>query len=384
MASISPYLHISPDPGIWLIQLFAIVLATVCVNFVLMRVLDAVERATDRTASVWDDALIHAARVPLRLLVWVVGLSAAVRLIQAVEPSLVFDYAPEVRRVAIIGIVAMFALRLIRHTEENLVDPERAIRPVDQTTAKAIGKLLRLAVLITATLVGMQTLGFSISGVVAAGGVSGIAIGFAAKDLLANFFGALMIYWDKPFKEGDWIRSPDKEIEGTVEEIGWRLTRIRTFDKRPLYVPNSVFNNIAVENPSRMQNRRIKETLGIRYDDAAQMAAICDAVRAMIQNHPDIDQDTTQIVHFNAFNASSIDFLLYCYTRTTKWVEYHKVKQDVLLKILDIVSAHGAQFAYPTQTLQLPGVEAELAHAAQAPDSGAAGDRRAGNGSNAG
>ena len=384
MASISPYLHISPDPGIWLIQLFAIVLATVCVNFVLMRVLDAVERATDRTASVWDDALIHAARVPLRLLVWVVGLSAAVRLIQAVEPSLVFDYAPEVRRVAIIGIVAMFALRLIRHTEENLVDPERAIRPVDQTTAKAIGKLLRLAVLITATLVGMQTLGFSISGVVAAGGVSGIAIGFAAKDLLANFFGALMIYWDKPFKEGDWIRSPDKEIEGTVEEIGWRLTRIRTFDKRPLYVPNSVFNNIAVENPSRMQNRRIKETLGIRYDDAAQMAAICDAVRAMIQNHPDIDQDTTQIVHFNAFNASRIDFLLYCFTRTTKWVEYHKVKQDVLLKILDIVSAHGAQFAYPTQTLQLPGVEAELAHAAQAPDSGAAGDGRPANGSNGG
>jgi len=384
MASISPYLHISPDPGIWLIQLFAIVLATVCVNFVLMRVLDAVERATDRTASVWDDALIHAARVPLRLLVWVVGLSAAVRLIQAVEPSLVFDYAPEVRRVAIIGIVAMFALRLIRHTEENLVDPERAIRPVDQTTAKAIGKLLRLAVLITATLVGMQTLGFSISGVVAAGGVSGIAIGFAAKDLLANFFGALMIYWDKPFKEGDWIRSPDKEIEGTVEEIGWRLTRIRTFDKRPLYVPNSVFNNIAVENPSRMQNRRIKETLGIRYDDAAQMAAICDAVRAMIQNHPDIDQDTTQIVHFNAFNASSIDFLLYCFTRTTKWVEYHKVKQDVLLKILDIVSAHGAQFAYPTQTLQLPGVEAELAHASQAPDGGAAGDGRPANGSNGG
>lgn len=366
MASISPYLHLSPDPGIWLIQLFAIVLATVCINFVLMRVLDVVERAADRTASMWDDALIHAARLPLRLLVWVGGLSVAVRLIQAVKPSLVFDYAPEVRHVAIIAIVVMFALRLIRGVEENLTDPSRAIKPVDQTTAKAIGKLLRLAVLITATLVGMQTLGFSISGVVAAGGVSGIAIGFAAKDLLANFFGALMIYWDKPFKEGDWIRSPDKEIEGTVEEIGWRLTRIRTFDKRPLYVPNSVFNNIAVENPSRMQNRRIKETLGIRYDDAAQMAAICDAVRAMIRNHPDIDQDTTQIVHFNAFNASSLDFLLYCYTKTTKWVEYHKVKQDVLLKILDIVNSHGAQFAYPTQTLQLPGVEGELAQGAQA------------------
>ena len=103
----------------------------------------------------------------------------------------------------------------------------------------------------------MQALGYSISGVLAFGGIGGIAVGFAAKDLLANFFGGLMIYLDRPFSVGDWIRSPDKNIEGTVEEIGWRLTRIRTFDKRPLYVPNSTFTQISVENPSRMLNRRI-------------------------------------------------------------------------------------------------------------------------------
>ena len=165
------------------------------------------------------------------------------------------------------------------------------------------------------------------------------------------------------------------EVEGVVSF--YHFFHRKPTGKYTIYLNNSIVADIKGFS-------RIKETLGIRYDDAAQMAAICDAVRAMIQNHPDIDQDTTQIVHFNAFNASSIDFLLYCFTRTTKWVEYHKVKQDVLLKILDIVSAHGAQFAYPTQTLQLPGVEAELAHAAQAPDSGAAGAGRAGNGSNAG
>ena len=91
----------------------------------------------------------------------------------------------------------------------------------------------------------MQTLGFSVSGVMAFGGIGGIAIGFAAKDLLANFFGALTIYLDRPFSEGDWIRSPDREIEGIVENIGWRLTVIRSFDKRPIYVPNSVFASIA-------------------------------------------------------------------------------------------------------------------------------------------
>src|SRR5690606_30903944 len=110
-------------------------------------------------------------------------------------------------------------------------------------TAKAISKLLKAAAIITAMLVLLQSLGFSVSGVLAFGGIGGIAIGFAARDLLANFFGALMLYFDRPFAVGDWVRSPDREIEGTVEDIGWRLTRIRTFDQRPLYVPNSIFAN---------------------------------------------------------------------------------------------------------------------------------------------
>ena len=96
-----------------------------------------------------------------------------------------------------------------------------------------------------------------------------------------------MIYFDKPFKIGDWIRSPDRSIEGTVETIGWRLTVIRTFDKRPLYVPNSVFTNIAVENPRRMSNRRINETIGVRYDDMKSVSKIVDDIKAMLSSHDD-------------------------------------------------------------------------------------------------
>ena len=93
----------------------------------------------------------------------------------------------------------------------------------------------------------------------------------------------MVIYLDRPFKVGEWVRSPDKEIEGTVEEIGWRMTRIRTFDQRPLYVPNATFVSISVENPSRMRNRRIKETIGIRYDDADKMREIITDVVAMLR-----------------------------------------------------------------------------------------------------
>ena len=96
-----------------------------------------------------------------------------------------------------------------------------------------------------------------------------------------------MIYLDRPFKVGDWIRSPDRDIEGTVVKIGWRLTEIRTFDQRPLYVPNSMFSTIALQNPSRMLNRRIFETIGIRYDDIHQMEAIVACEIDVVQSPGD-------------------------------------------------------------------------------------------------
>jgi MscS family membrane protein len=229
----------------------------------------------------------------------------------------------------------------------------------------AIAKLLRLSVLITAALVALQTLGFSVSGVLAFGGIGGIAVGFAARDLLANFFGGLMIYMDRPFAVGDWVRSPDRNIEGTVEEIGWRLTRIRTFDSRPLYVPNSVFTNIAVENPSRMQNRRIYETIGVRYDDATKVGAIVKDVTEMLNSHPEIQTDRTLMVNFTTCSASSLDFFIYCFTRTAVWAEFHRVKQDVLLKILEIVDKHGAEVAFPTSTIHVPDGIAGLAYDAE-------------------
>ena len=160
-----------------------------------------------------------------------------------------------------------------------------------------------------------------------------------------------MIYLDRPFAIGDWIRSPDREIEGTVESIGWRLTVVRTFDKRPLYVPNSVFAKLALENPSRMTNRRIYETIGIRYKDASKMGQIVRDVHAMLQEHEEVDQGQTLIVNFNGYGKSSLDFFVYTFTKTTNWVKFHEIKQDVMLRIIRIVHEHQADFAFPTTTV---------------------------------
>ena len=149
-----------------------------------------------------------------------------------------------------------------------------------------------------------------------------------------------MIYLDRPFTIGDWIRSPDREIEGTVESIGWRLTVVRTFDKRPLYIPNSVFTTLTVENPSRMSNRRIKETIGIRYQDANKMGEIVAEVKSMLEQHDEIDATQTLIVNFNAYSSSSLDFFVYTFTKTTNWIRYHEIKQDVMLRIIPVSYTH--------------------------------------------
>ena len=339
----------------WIYQLFIVVFAVLLFNFILMRVLGQIHKRFEKTRNPWDDAFITALRRPLKLLIWVIGLWFAAQIARRVSDAEVFELLDPIRDVGVIIAFTWFVVRFINGAERNILAAGKSTdRQIDQTTADAISRLLRISVYITAALVILQTLGISVAGVLAFGGIGGIAVGFAAKDLLANFFGGLMIFLDRPFSVGDWIRSPDKEIEGTVENIGWRLTCIRTFDKRPLYVPNSVFMSIAVENPSRMSHRRIYETIGIRYSDIDKMDAITHDVEDMLRNHPDIDATQTLMVNFNKCAASSLDFFIYTFTKTTVWTEYHAIKQDVLLKISDIIARHDAEIAFPTSTLHIP------------------------------
>ncbi|MGD8640535.1 MAG: mechanosensitive ion channel family protein [Gammaproteobacteria bacterium] len=340
---------------IWVIQIFVIVLAALVLDFFQRKALKRIIHKLEATSTIWDDAVAHAAQKPLSLLIWAIGIYLAASIAGQQAESVLLQYIDPLRDVLVIFAITWFLIRFIKQSELRLIEVRQAKgEPVDLTTMDAIAKLLRLSVLITAVLVALQTLGFSISGVLAFGGVGGIAVGFAARDLLANFFGGLMIYMDRPFSVGDWVRSPDRNIEGTVEEIGWRLTRIRTFDKRPLYVPNSTFASIAVENPSRMSHRRIYETVGVRYDDADKLQSIIGDVVNMLKTHPEIDESQTLIVNFNEFGPSSLDFFVYTFTHTTNWIKFHEVKQDVLFKIYEIITRHGAEVAFPTSTIHVP------------------------------
>jgi len=340
----------------WAVQAFGIVLATGIAARVAASVVVRLEQRAAASGIMLDDALLLALRGPERGLIWVIGVAAAAHVVGASTETAgaLFDAVPTLRGLGIVTMLTWFLMRFAKGYESAYIaQREREGEEVDWTFVRAAGKIVRASVAITSGLIALQALGVNIAGLLAFGGVGGIAVGMAARDLLANVFGGFTIYLDRPFRVGDWIRSPDQEIEGTVEQIGWRRTVVRTFDQRPLYVPNSIFNSISVENPSRMHNRRIRETIGVRYGDFARLPDILAEVRHFLENDPEIDQARTLMVNFDQFGASSLDFFVYTFTRTTVWTEFHQVKERVLLTIGEIIEKHGAEIAFPTRTLHL-------------------------------
>lgn len=346
---------VSQDNWHW--QIAAIVVATIIINYVVIHSLKRLEQTVEETHNVWDDALLESAYLPIRITGWLLGLTLILAILHkqfSIDTISTLFY--QFRKIVFVGVLALFLYSLVKNVHKQVLLPRHRRlddedKRLDESSIEAISKLLRISIIILAILTILQVLGYSISGILAFGGMGGVAVGFAAKDLLANFFGGLMIYLDKPFTVGDWVRSPDRKIEGTVENIGWRISRIRTFDKRPLYIPNSLFANIIVENPSRMSHRRIKETMGIRFSDWQKLPDIVADVKTMLIQHQGIDETQTLIVNFNSVSTSSLDFFIYVFTKTTDWQTYHAVKQDVLFQVFDIIKAHDAEIAFPTQTL---------------------------------
>lgn len=340
---------------VWLLLVLSILTITIVLDVVQRYVLKIVHFRLLKTNHVWIDSFVDAARAPISFFIWVTGLVLALTttITQFGVYTEIVPFILSFKSTILTLSFGWFVIRLVQRLEFHLKEVAREDDRLDEVTVEAFAKIIKLLAFILTILFFLNSFGVSLTGLLAFGGVGGIAIGFAAKDLLGNVFGGLMLYMDKPFTVGEWIRSPDKEIEGTVEKIGWRMTTVRTFDKRPLYIPNGIFANIAIENPSRMTNRRIKETMGIRYADVHKMKEIIKDVKGMLREHPEIDARQTLIVNFNAFNSSSLDFFIYTFTKTTNWVRFHEIKQDVLLTISDIVESHGAEMAFPTRTLHI-------------------------------
>ncbi len=196
----------------------------------------------------------------------------------------------------------------------------------------------------------LQVWGINVAGLVAGLGIGGLAFALAAKDTAANLFGSIALLLDKSIRIGEWIRIDG--VEGTVEDIGMRTTKIRSFKKSLITLPNQMIANSPIENFSRRGIRRIKMVIGVTYStNSKQIEKILDDIKTMLRNHENIEQKETMLVNFTSFGESSLNIFIYTFASTANWERYMNIKEDINLKIMQIIEDNNSEFAFPSQSL---------------------------------
>lgn len=316
-------------------------------------VIGALHTATRRTRNQVDDKLLDALREPLRFVFVVAGFYAATRV--APFPDAVDAVFTRIVR-SLIAFTIFWSLY-------------RAVEPLSFLFDRAVGlfgqeglrdsirgffaKVVKFAIAAIGVAAILEEWNFNVGAVLGGLGLIGMAVAFGAQNLIANLFAGLSIFVEHIFEVGDWIRSPD--VEGTVESIGFRTTKVRRFDMAITTIPNVKLSEQAVVNFSRMSNRRIYWMIGLEYGSTGeQLQRVVDGIRDYVLTDPAFETDatrTTTMVHIDSFNASSIDIMLYCFTKTTRWLEWMAVKEKLALEVKRIVETAGTSFAFPSQSV---------------------------------
>ena len=347
---------------LWDISFSQLALAAgILLGFLLLRrlfsliVINRIQALTKRTATELDDNFVEAVQAPLKFVFVIIGYYIATRFL---------EFPPSVGEINANIVVSLITF-LMFWTAYRFIAPlslvldrvwtvfggiSADLKSMFVKSAKTLILLLGLAAI-------LDEWGINVTGFLASLGLIGMAVALAARDFVGNLFGGLTIFLDKAFKKGDWIMTP--KVEGTVDEIGLRATKIRTFADALESIPNGILANNEITNWSRMNSRRIKMTIGLEYRTTrVQVEKILARLRDYISSNDEINQDATQLIHLVAFNDSSIDILLYYFTKTTNWGEWMRVREENMLTFMGIVEQEGAAFAFPSRSLYMENADA--------------------------
>ncbi|PCI39904.1 MAG: mechanosensitive ion channel protein MscS [Elusimicrobia bacterium] len=332
---------------------FAFIFGGFLLRKVVERFFAGIEKAVSKTETPYDDLLLEIVRYPLLAACVPLGFYFALHTLplptKPVDFSALLSAGFKTITVIFVVWVAIRFVDGVCSVWEGYA--KRSDSEIDDMLVPIVRKSLKSFLVIVGGILTLQNMGYSVGSLLAGFGLGGMAFALAAKDSISNIFGSIVIFWDRPFKTGDWIQMGD--IEGTVEEIGIRTTRVRTFANSQLTIPNAKWTTSAINNWSRMKKRRISTTIGLTYDTKpAQMEKILEAIKELIRKDEAL-RDDFFLVNFKGFGSHSMDIFIYCFTVTTQWKEFLDVRQRFFLNIAKEVESAGLEFAFPTQTLHV-------------------------------
>ena len=301
------------------------------------------------------DAVVHALEGPLSLVPLLIGLALAAAYLDPKGTAEIF--VDRVLQTFLVGVVFWTLYRLVTPFAFVFEDLEKRLQI-------PVGPWLRRSTRVAVAFVGSATVlevwGIDVGAVLAGLGLLGVAVALGAQDMFKNMIAGLLILAERRFVVGDWVLVQGL-VEGTVEDIGFRSTRIRRFDQAPVYVPNASLSDNAVINYSLLRHRRIYWVIALEYRSTAeQLRAVRDGIEDYIRSDPAFvpPETASSIVRIDSFNDSSIDLMIYCFTRTTVWTEWLEVKERLLLKVKEIVEEADTAFAFPSRTLYVENADA--------------------------
>lgn len=351
----NPVVSLTPlsNNHLWFMEIVIGLLTLIAINFLFKRVVKHFRHRSLSMTHDWKEKIGEITFLPISILLWVLGGILVLEVLSKRFSFIFFDeYLDAFRTSCIIACTTWVIMRWKNQLQISILEKERHIRKVDTSFIHVVGKFATIVILLITAMIVLQVWGVNLAPLIAFGGIGAAAIGFAAKDVIANFFGGLMLYITRPFMNGEYVVLPERQLEGHVEEIGWYLTSIRDKEKRPVYLPNALFSSILVVNSSRMTHRRILEKIGIRYDDFPKMRNLCEEIKQAISDHSAIDAHLPVLVTFSSYNQYTLDITIDVYTLATKYDHYLGVKQEILILVYDVIKAKGAEMPFPTMTIQ--------------------------------
>lgn len=317
-------------------------------GYLLDKLLAPIQLILSKTETTFDDKLLQSVRPPLGWLVNLVAFYFAVLVLNPPE-TLERVVALLLQTLGTI-IVAWLLWKSINVGVQALqVRAEGTESQMDDQLVPVVRRVLRFVLFIIVGIAVIQQWGYDVTSLIAGLGIGGLAVALAAQNMLSNWFGSLMIFTDRPFQVGDLVKGDFGE--GTVEEVGLRSTKVRTYEKTLITVPNSKISSSAVENFSARPVRRIRAEIGLVYGTSEdQMRQIIDDIGALFEDHERIEPETW-VVHFTDFGDSALMILCQCYAMTTDYNEWSEMRQDLYLQIIGVVHRAGSDFAFPSQSI---------------------------------
>ncbi len=332
------------------------------IGFLLIRrlftrfVLAWIKMVTAKTRSPLDDAAVATLENPIRFLPVVLGVFFATQYLQL--DGIFDDIADSLVRSLIAFTIFWGFLELLQPLSQLMTRLEKTFT---HELVEWLIKAMRIAVILIGAATILQIWGIQVGPIIAGAGLFGVAVALGAQDLFKNLIAGLLIIGEKRFHKGDWIRV-EGIVEGTVESIGFRSTVVRRFDKAPVMVPNTNLADTAVTNFSAMTHRRIYWKIGVEYRTSIeQLRDIRDKIEGYIVESADFapPEEVSTFVRIDSFGASSIDIMLYCFTRTTEWGEWLKIKEQLAYHIKRVVADAGSGFAFPSQSVYVEQIPSE-------------------------